>query len=66
MRTLILDKSFVHMLNVDELFELSIFFELVSTPILRKEILADLEKKSTAERNSLDVMKSLCAKMARL
>jgi hypothetical protein len=53
------------MLNVDELFELSIFFELVSTPILRKEILADLEKKSTAERNSLDVMKSLCAKMAR-
>ena len=44
MRTLILDKSFVEMLNVDELFELSIFFELVSTPILRKEILADIEK----------------------
>ena len=65
MRTLILDKSFVEMLNVDELFELSIFFDLVSTPILRKEILADLEKKSSAERNSLDVMKSLSAKMAR-
>ena len=65
MRTLILDKSFIEMLNVDELFELCIFFELVSTPILRKEILADLEKRSTAERNNLAVMKSLCAKMAR-
>lgn len=64
-RTLILDKSFIEMLNLDELFELCIFFELVSTPILRKEILADLEKKSTTERNSLAVMKSLCAKMAR-
>jgi hypothetical protein len=65
MRTLILDKSFVEMLNVDELFELGICFELVSTPILRQEILADLEKKSTTERNSLHALKTLCAKMAR-
>lgn len=65
METLIFDKSFIQMLSPDELFELDIFFELVSTPILRKEILADLEKKSTKERNELSIMKSLCEKMSR-
>lgn len=63
--TLIFDKSFIEMLNLDELFELSVFFDLVSTPILRKEILANLQKKSTEERNALFVMKSLCSKMSR-
>jgi len=63
--TLIFDKSFIEMLNVDELFELDVFFDLVSTPILRREILANLQKKSTAERNALFVMKSLCSKMSR-
>jgi hypothetical protein len=65
METLIFDKSFVQTLNPDELFELDVFFELVNTPILRKEILADLEKKSTEERNQLSIVKSLCAKMSR-
>ena len=65
METLIFDKSFIQTLNTDELFELDVFFELVNTPILRKEILADLEKKSTEERNELSVVKSLCAKMSR-
>jgi hypothetical protein len=55
METLIFDKSFVQTLNPDELFELDVFFELVNTPILRKEILADLEKKSTEERLVLDL-----------
>jgi len=63
--TLFFDKSFIEMLNLDELFELTVFFDLVSTPILRKEILADLQKKSTDERNALFVMKSLCSKMSR-
>jgi hypothetical protein len=65
METLIFDKSFIQTLNPDELFELDIFFELVNTPILRKEILADLEKKSTEERDELSIVKSLCAKMSR-
>ena len=65
METLIFDKSFVQSLNPDELFELDVFFELVNTPILRKEILADLEKKSTEERKQLSIVKSLCAKMSR-
>jgi hypothetical protein len=64
METLIFDKSFIQTLNPDELFELDVFFELVNTPILRKEILADLEKKSTEERNELSIVKSLCAKMS--
>lgn len=64
METLIFDKSFIQTLNQDELFELGVFFELVNTPILRKEILADLEKKSTEERNQLSIVKSLCAKMS--
>ena len=65
MENLIFDKSFIQTLNTDELFELDVFFDLVNTPILRKEILADLEKKSTEERNELSVVKSLCAKMSR-
>jgi hypothetical protein len=62
--TLIFDKSFVQTLNEDELFELDIFFNLVSTPILRQEILADLEKKSVEERKQLSIVKSLCGKMS--
>ena len=62
--TLLFDKSFIQMLNTEELFELCVFFQPVGTPILRKEILADLEKKSTGERNAQDVMKSLCAKLS--
>jgi hypothetical protein len=65
METLIFDKSFIQTLNQDELFELGVFFQLVNTPILRKEILADLEKKSTQERNELSIVKSLCSKMSR-
>jgi hypothetical protein len=63
--TTIFDKSFVQMLNEDELFEFCVFFQPVGTPILRKEILADLDKPSTAERNVNVVLKSLCAKVAR-
>ena len=63
--TAIFDKSLIQMLGQDELFEMTIFLEPVSTPILRKEILADLEKKSTEEINAQAVMLSLCAKMSR-
>ena len=62
----IFDKSFIEMLNVDELRELCMFFQVVSTPILRSEILADLQKKSQEEqRDSMAVMKSLSEKMSR-
>lgn len=63
--TIVFDKSFVQMLNEDELFEFCAFFQPVGTPILRKEILADLEKPWTAERNVSAILKSLCAKVAR-
>ena len=33
----------------------AVFFPLVSTPILRTEILADLQKKSEGERNRLAI-----------
>jgi hypothetical protein len=61
----IFDKSFIEMLNADELRELCMFFGVVSTPILRSEILADLQKKSQQERDSMAVMKSLSEKMSR-
>jgi len=64
METLIFDKSFIQSLNEEELFELDVFFDLVNTPILRKEILADLEKKSIEERRQLSIVKSLCSKMS--
>lgn len=62
--TVIFDKSFIEMLNTDELFELCIFFQLVSTPILRREVLADLQKKFQDERDPLEIMKSLSEKMS--
>jgi hypothetical protein len=62
--TIIFDKSFVQMLNEDELFEFCVFFQPVGTPILRKEILADLEKPSTGKRSVSAIVKSLCAKVA--
>jgi hypothetical protein len=60
----IFDKSFIQMLGPDELRELSIFFGLVSTPILKTEILADLQKKPQDDRDYLAIVKSLSEKMA--
>ena len=60
---LIFDKSAVQMLSPDEVFELSIFFDLVGTPVLRREILTDLEERSDGTRMPRQVVQALAAKM---
>lgn len=50
------------MLNTRELFELNIFFELIGTPVLTDEIIADLEKPPGKDRLPRDVVKALAAK----
>lgn len=60
---LIFDKSFLHMLNSEELFELSLHFFFVGTPTLIREIISDLKKKPASRHLPEDVVKSLAAKM---
>ena len=60
---LIFDKSAVQMLSPAEVFELSIFFDLVGTPVLRREILTDLEGRSDGTRMPRQVLQALAAKM---
>lgn len=62
---IIFDKSFLHRLTADRLFELDVFFEIVPAPILKMEILADLSKPETPKTDWVSVAKSLCRKMAR-
>lgn len=60
---LIFDKSFLQMLNPEEVFELSLHFFLVGTPTLIREIIGDLKKKPDSRRLPEDVVKALAAKM---
>jgi hypothetical protein len=62
---LIFDKSFVQMLNPEEVFELSIHFKFVGTPVLIREIIADLKKEPSLDRIPRDVVRALSAKMGR-
>ena len=62
---IIFDKSFLHRLKAEHLFELDIFFDIIPAPILKMEILADLSKPETPKTDWVSVAKSLCRKMAR-
>lgn len=62
---IIFDKSFLHRLKPEYLFELGIFFDIIPPPILKMEILADLSKPETPKTDWVSVAKSLCRKMAR-
>lgn len=62
---IIFDKSFLHRLKAEHLFELDIFFDIIPAPILKMEILADLSKPETQKTDWVSVAKSLCRKMAR-
>lgn len=60
---LIFDKSFLQMLNSDEVFELSLHFFFVGTPTLIREIIADLKLKPESRRIPENVVKALALKM---
>lgn len=60
---IIFDKSFLHRLKAEHLFELEVFFEIMPAPILKLEILADLSKPESEKTNWVSVVKSLCRKM---
>jgi hypothetical protein len=62
---LIFDKSFIQMIDDEELFELRIFFDLLGIPVIRREILADLQKEPKKGRDHLAIMKSLSVKMSK-
>jgi len=61
---LIFDKSLLQMLNPEEVAELSMYFKFAGTPLLIREIIADLKKKRTdKDRVPEDVVKALASKM---
>jgi hypothetical protein len=62
---MIVDKSFVHMLSIAELFELNVFFEFLSTPTLRYEIIGDLQSLKRSKTKNLEVVRKLSANMSR-
>jgi len=62
---LIFDKSFLQMLSAEEVFELTILFHPVGTPLLVREIIADLKKDpSLAKRLPVEVVSELARKMS--
>jgi hypothetical protein len=63
---LIFDKSFVEMLNPEEVSELSMHFKFVGTPTLIGEIIADLKLKPSERRVPSDVVKALSKKMQKV
>jgi hypothetical protein len=63
---LIFDKSFVEMLNPEEVSELSMHFKFVGTPTLIGEIIADLKLEPSERRVPSDVVKALSRKMQKV
>src|SRR5579863_6233095 len=63
---LIFDKSFLQMLNVDEVTELSMHFKLMETPTLIGEIIADLKLDPSERRVPSDVVKVLSRKVQKV
>lgn len=60
----IFDKSFLQMLNADEVFEFTLLFSPVGTPLLIREIIADLKKDpASPDRLASDVVRALARKM---
>jgi len=62
---LIFDKSFLQMLNPEEVSELSFHFKFVGTPTLIGEIIADLKSEPSKRRLPSDVVQALSRKMQR-
>jgi len=61
----IFDKSFLQMLSAEEVFELILLFNPVGTPLLVREIIADLKKDpATTKRLPVDVVRELAEKMS--
>jgi hypothetical protein len=60
---LIFDKSFLQMLNPEEISELSMHFKFVGTPTLIGEIIADLKLEPSERGVRSDVVKALSRKM---
>jgi hypothetical protein len=63
---LIFDKSFLEMLNPDEVSELSVHFKFVGTPTLIGEIIADLKLDPSERRVPSDVVRALSRKMRKV
>jgi hypothetical protein len=63
---LIFDKSFLEMLNPDEVSELSMHFKFVGTPTLIGEIIADLKLEPSERRVPSDVVRALSRKMRKV
>ena len=59
------DKSFLQMLNSDEVSELSMYFRFVGTPLLAREIISDLKKDQQDRRLPEAVVSILASKMGR-
>jgi hypothetical protein len=60
---LIFDKSFLQMLNPEEVFELSVHFKFVGTPTLIGEIIADLKSEPSKRGLPSEVVQALSRKM---
>ena len=60
---LIFDKSFLQMLNPEEISELSLHFKFVGTPTLIGEIIADLKLEAPKRGLPADVVQALSRKM---
>lgn len=60
---LIFDKSFLQMLNPEEVSELSLHFKFVGTPTLIGEIIADLKLEPSKRRLPSEVVQALSRKM---
>src|SRR5712691_11652366 len=63
---LMFDKSFLEMLNANEVSELSMHFKFVGTPSLIGEIIADLKLEPSKRRLPSDVVKALSRKMQKV
>ncbi len=61
---LMFDKSFLQMLNADEVSELSLYFKFVGTPLLIREIISDLKKEPTQRSLPEQVVSALASKMS--
>ncbi|MBZ5492849.1 MAG: hypothetical protein LAO76_18175 [Acidobacteriia bacterium] len=62
----IIDKSFLQMLNPEEVFEFSLFFRPVIVPVLIREIISDLKKEPTAHTVPHNVVKALASKLGNI
>src|SRR5215475_4373473 len=60
---LIFDKSFLQMLNPEEVSEMSLHFKFVGTPTLISEIIADLKMEPPERRLPTEVVQMLSRKM---